>query len=254
MSAVHDAAATGFDRAGVVYEKARPSYPDEIVAAVLEAIPDGPILDLAAGTGKFTRLLAARTAARIVAAEPVEGMWRRLAGDGIPTIASTAEQLPFPPDSFAGVTVAQAFHWFDADAALGAIRGVLRAGGVLAIVFNVRDDSVGWVHRMWERLDRYDAEARIPRHRRRSWEPTLRLDGRFEPIGERRVVRHEQHLDVDGLLDRVASVSFIAALDEAERERAFEIVREIAATDPELAGTQTFVYPYRCELDLLRAV
>lgn len=254
MSDVHEAAAVGFDRAGAVYERARPSYPASIVDAILAQMPrQGPVLDLAAGTGKLTRLLAPALGDRLVAAEPVEGMWRQLGGS-VPTVAATAERIPVGTGALAGVTVGQAFHWFDADAALGEIRRVLEDGGLLAIVFNVRDDAVGWVHRLWERLNVYDAEAKIPRHRRRTWEPTLRLDGRFESIGERLVVPHEQVLDLDGLLGRVASVSFIAALDEAERERALGIVREIAAEDPEAAGQETFRYPYRCELDLLRAI
>lgn len=254
MSAIHDAAAIGFDRAGDVYERARPSYPDAIVEALVRALPaEGPVLDLAAGTGKLTRLLAPHRG-QVFAAEPVEGMRRKLLGAGIPTVASTAERLPFADGSLAAVTVAQAFHWFDADAALGEIHRSLATGGILAIVFNVRDDAVEWVHRLWERLDVYDSEAKIPRHRRRTWEPTLRIDGRFEPIGERLVVRHDQMLDVAGLLDRVASVSFIAALDDQERERAFSIVREVAASEPEIAGLERFAYPYRCELDLLRAI
>lgn len=253
MSALHDAAAVGFDRAGDVYERARPSYPAPIVDAILRALPQGRVLDLAAGTGKLTRLLAPHRSA-LLAAEPVEGMRRRLIGDGIPTVASTAEQLPFADGSLAAVTVAQAFHWFDAERALTEIRRVLAEDGILAIVFNVRDDSIEWVHRLWERLDVYDADAKIPRHRRRTWEPTLRLDGRFEALGERLVVAHEQQLDADGLLDRVASVSFIAALDDAERARAFAIVREVVANDPEIGGRERFAYPYRCELDLLRAI
>jgi SAM-dependent methyltransferase len=252
--ALHEAAAIGFDRAGDVYERARPSYPAAIADAVVAAVPDeGPLLDLAAGTGKFTRLLTARRP-EVIAAEPVAGMRRQLAGDGVPTVACTAERLPFADGSLAGVTVAQAFHWFDADAALTEIRRALVDGGVLALVFNVRDDAVGWVHRLWERLDVYDADAKIPRHRKRTWEPVLRIDGRFEPEGERIVVEHRQSLDVSGLIERVASVSFIAALGEEERERAFAIVRDVCAGDPELAGRERFEYPYRCELDLLRAV
>lgn len=252
MSTVHEAAAQGFERAGAIYDRARPSYPAEIVEAIVAATPPGRLLDLAAGTGKLTRLLAAHRP--VIAAEPVAGMRAQLMRDGVPTVASTAEQLPFAEGSLAGVAVGQAFHWFDAERALAEIHRTLGHGGVLAIVFNVRDDAIAWVHRLWERLDVYDVDSKIPRHRKRSWEPTLRLDGRFEPIGPRLVVPHGQQLDAHGLIERVASVSFIASLDDQEREHAFEITREVINTDPELAGRETFTYPYRCELDLLRAI
>jgi len=123
---VHEAAAIGFDKAADEYERARPSYPAEAVDFVVSTFGIGPgsiVLDLAAGTGKFTRLLVP-TGASMIAVEPVEGM-RRVLRDVLPAIDildGTAESIPAADESVDLVVCAQAFHWFDGPAALAEIR------------------------------------------------------------------------------------------------------------------------------------
>ena len=126
---VHDAAARGFDSAADEYERARPGYPAAAIDLVIDAcgIDAGTrMLDLAAGTGKLTRSLVA-TGASVVAAEPVEGMARRL-HTLLPEVAlarTLAEHMPFADGAFRAVTVAQAFHWFDESATLRELARVL---------------------------------------------------------------------------------------------------------------------------------
>ncbi len=146
---IHEAAAVGFERGADDYVAARPGYPAGVVdllAADLGLGPGADVLDLAAGTGKLTVDLVAR-GARVVAVEPVVAMRERLLRDvaGIEVRDGTAEALPLEDASVDLVTVAQAFHWFDAPAALAEIRRVLRPGGGLALIWNVRDETVGWV-------------------------------------------------------------------------------------------------------------
>src|SRR4051812_47767348 len=122
MSEVNRVAATGFDAEADAYERARPSYPAEAVNWLLENLRAGPasrVVDLAAGTGKFTELLAGRLD-HLVAVEPVPGMRRRLRHGlpGVPVLSAAAEALPLADGSVDAVTVAQAFHWFDAARAM----------------------------------------------------------------------------------------------------------------------------------------
>src|SRR4051812_33168819 len=133
---VHDVARAGFDDP-TDYEIARPSYPPDAVAWIAEHVRIGAgaqALDLAAGTGKLTRLLVPY-GADLLAAEPVPGMragFPRLV-PGVPIVAATAEALPFATASLDAVTVAQAFHWFDFDAATAELARVLRPRGRLAL-------------------------------------------------------------------------------------------------------------------------
>jgi ubiquinone/menaquinone biosynthesis C-methylase UbiE len=128
---VHQAA-RGFEQAADAYERARPTYPQAAVAWLCErlAVRRGRrVLDLAAGTGKLTRSLVA-AGADVVAVEPIAAMRERLPPE-VEALDGTAEAIPLPGASVDAVTVAQAFHWFDAEPALAEIHRVLRPGGTL---------------------------------------------------------------------------------------------------------------------------
>src|SRR4051812_6029029 len=171
MTTIRDAAARGFSQAADAYERGRPDYPAAAIDRIVTDLALGPgrrVLDLAAGTGKLTRLLVS-TGADIVAVEPVAEM-RRLLGAAVPTaevLEGVAESIPLPNESVDAVVVGQAFHWFDAIRAISEIHRVLRPGGRLAMVWNVRDASVPWVRRLDEVIDRLDDGN--PRHRPNLW-------------------------------------------------------------------------------------
>src|SRR3954452_1593704 len=130
---VHKTARRGFASAADVYEESRPSYPDEAVdwlAGELDLRPGTTMVDLAAGTGKLTRLLTP-SGATVIAVEPVEEMRDALARTtpSADTRDGTAELWALPDSSAEAVTVSQAFHWFDDRAALAYIRRILRPAG-----------------------------------------------------------------------------------------------------------------------------
>jgi ubiquinone/menaquinone biosynthesis C-methylase UbiE len=140
MADVHAAAARGFARSADAYERARPDYPAEAIAWLAERVGLGPgrtVVDLAAGTGKLTRPLA-DNGARVIAVEPVAEMRAALPAS-VEALDGTAESIPLDDGSVDLVTVAQAFHWFDGDAALAEIARVLRPEGRLVIEIMHRD-------------------------------------------------------------------------------------------------------------------
>lgn len=144
----HADRAASFEHGADTYAAVRPGYPDEAVSWL---VPDdaGGVLDLAAGTGKLTALLAARPGRDVVAVEPAGAMLRHLRESlpGGTTLAGMAEAIPLPDGSVDAVVVAQAWHWFREAEASAEIARVLRPGGTLGMVWNSRDETVGWVAR-----------------------------------------------------------------------------------------------------------
>jgi SAM-dependent methyltransferase len=245
---VHEVAEQGFGTEAEVYEQARPSYPPDAVAWLGESLciePGSRVVDLAAGTGKLTRLLAP-FGADLVAIEPVAGMRAVLvrAVPVVPAVAATAEAIPVADASVDAITVAQAFHWFDHDRAIAEMRRALRVGGRLALLWNARDRTRPWVDAVWAIMDR--VEKRAPWRDHESW----RVDDVTQWPGFGQFVRaefhHEQPVTVDSVAARFASVSHVAVLPEPERAAVLDEVRAVAASHAD-AGERLSI-PYRVDV------
>lgn len=241
------AAAEGFERGASAYERSRPSYPAEAVACIVGRAAIGPgtdVLDLAAGTGKLTRLLVP-TGAEVIAVEPVEAMRDALydAAPGVEVLDGTAEEIPLGDGSVDVVTVAQAFHWFDAPAALGELRRVLKPGGRLVLVWNTRDRTVEWVRRFGELLAGPDEERPYDSYHDVDYAAVVAAAGGYAPL---QVWEHdwEQLIDAELLVARAASVSVVAALPDDRRREVLDAVAELATSHPDLAGRPLFGFPY----------
>ena len=134
-----------FGSEAAAYERGRPSYPPESIDWLL---PPGArdVLDLGAGTGKLTTRLVER-GLDVVAVDPLAEMLELLSSalPDTPALLGTAEQIPLPDNSVDAVLVAQAWHWFDPQQAVAEVARVLRPGGRLGLVWNARDERLGWV-------------------------------------------------------------------------------------------------------------
>lgn len=253
---VHATAVRGFDLAADVYARARPDYPDAAVDHVVRALrggASGPVLDVAAGTGKLTAALAARDV-QVTAVEPVEGMRKAClaALPDLPVVAATAEDLPFADGSIAGVTVAQAFHWFDPVAATASFARCLMPGGLLAVLFNVRDESVAWVRALTAIIDPHETDGKkVPRYRDQGWRSGFTPDGPFD-VEDVIDLPNAQEMDASGLRERVASISFIAVLDDDARAAVMDDVSTLVRTHPDVAGRVAFPFPYVTEIHHMR--
>jgi SAM-dependent methyltransferase len=245
---VHNVAAAGFNDPGD-YEAARPSYPPDAIAWLVEHLRIAPgrlVADVAAGTGKLTRLLAP-IGADLVAVEPVPGMretFRRIL-PGVPLVAGTAEMMPFAATTFDGIAVAQAWHWFDHERATAEMARVLRPGGRLGLVWNARDRSEPWVDEVWTIMDRVEKKAPWRDHENWRDSATRAMPGFGElHVGE---FRHVQQITPEGVVQRVASVSHVAVLPEPERAAVLDEVRTLLATHPAVRGREVVEIPYRVD-------
>jgi SAM-dependent methyltransferase len=242
---IHAQAAVGFGRAADAYERGRPDYPAEAIAhllAVLNVTASSRVVELGAGTGKFTTHLTA-SGAHVVAVEPVPNMRARLSArlPSVQVLDGTAEAIPLADQSVDAVFAAQAFHWFAADRALAEISRVLKPGGGLGLIWNVRDEALLWVRKLTAILDPH--EAGTPRYRTLEWKAAFRQSDQLSPL-ESQAFPHVQQLTPSALVDRVASISFIAAMPEAERAHVLAQVHALLETDPALAGREHFEMPY----------
>ncbi|HEX8581248.1 MAG TPA: methyltransferase domain-containing protein [Acidimicrobiales bacterium] len=248
---VHPTAEKGFTDGVGAYERARPGYPPEVVdllAAELGLGPGRTVVDLGAGTGKLTRLLPP-TGARVVAVEPVAAMRDTLARlvPEAEVVDGTAEAMPLEDGSADAVTVAQAFHWFDAPAALAELARVLRPGGGLALLWNTRDESEPWVAELSRLIHWHDSP--IPTYDRdRDWPGVVAASGRFTPVEHRRF-HHDQEMGADLLVERVLSTSYIAAKPAGERERIAADVRGLVDGFPERFPLPYVTDVYWCRRD-----
>ena len=245
MSAVHPAAAKGFAGGAESYRRGRPDYPPETDAWLRHDLGIGPsstVLDLGAGTGKFTARLVASGAA-VFAVEPVTEMRAGLA-EHVPAAdvrAGTAEAIPLPDASLDAVVCATSFHWFATPAALAEIRRVLKPGGRLGLIWNVRDQTVPWVARFTSLLETHNTTA--PRHHHGEWRSVFPAEG-FSDLVET-TFRHAHIGDPeDVIVRRGLSVSFIAALPVASQTAIADDLRALIAATPELAGRSEVAFPY----------
>lgn len=242
---VAEPAARGFEAAADLYEARRPSYPDPAVdwlASELGIKKASRVLDLGAGTGKLTRQLDGRT--RVIGLEPVGAMCAQFRGAlQVPIAQAVAEALPVRSGSVDAVLVAQAFHWFDFDPALGEIHRVLRPGGGLGLIWNMRDERQDWVARLGDIRRRYGEI----RYESGAWRARVESSALFGPLVERRFA-YEHVLEPEGVVELMASTSFIAALPMEENRAVRHEIGQLLASHPETRGERRLVIPYCTEV------
>ncbi len=253
MTAIPREAALGFQRGAADYERGRPGYPDAAIARLADVLDLGPervIVDLAAGTGKLTRALRG-LGAHLVAIEPVAGMREQLqrAVPGIEVLDGTAERMPLAGASVNAVLVAQAFHWFDVHAAAAEIHRVLVPGGGLGVVRNEWDETVDWIAEM--RALTAEHAARVERDRSDEWREVLGATGLFSPLSEQ-VFPNPVRVDPDTLRARVASLSFVALLDDEARGRLLDAVSALVVGHDLLDDDGLLDTPYRTHITWCR--
>lgn len=245
---IHDAAQRGYTSASDNYQRGRPEYPDALtgwLGGALGVQAGARVVDLGAGTGKFTKLLA-RTGAAVTAVEPVDAMRARLSESlpGVRALAGTAEAIPLADGDADVLVCAQAFHWFANEQALREMHRVLRPGGRLGLIWNVRDESRDWVAEITGIVTPYEGDA--PRFYKGTWKQPFEGQSLFGPL-QRTVLPHS-HVGTfeQVVLDRILSVSFIAALPAAEQALVADRLRALKDRYAELREP-TIAFPYATE-------
>jgi SAM-dependent methyltransferase len=232
-----------------VYARARPSYPDAAVDWLVAEL-GGPdrVVEVGAGTGKFTTRLVERNVA-VLAVEPVAAMRDLVAGIGplVTPLDATAERLPFEDGVVDALVASQSLHWADVDLALAEFDRVLGPAGAIGLIWNFRDVAVPWQRDLDALLAKLRGNA--PHSRDGRWERAVTASP-FE-VTASEWWRWSLTTDEGGVVDRVRSVSYVAALPEDGRRRVDERVLELLH-DHGLNGGGPIPFPYVTEAYVLR--
>ncbi|MFC0675101.1 class I SAM-dependent methyltransferase [Brachybacterium hainanense] len=233
------ALAAAFRSQGEDYDRLRPGYPPQVVAAILAQLPgaasagadapSGPpsapvrAVDLGAGTGKLSWALAAQgvqvtavdpsaemleTARRAGAPRGVDGR-DAAAGSPITTRVASAETTGLPDGAADLVTAAQAWHWFDAPAASAEAARLLGGSGVLALVWNMLDVTIPWVHRLSRIMHAGDIH-------REDFVPEVAAPF---TLRERSVHSWEDPMPTQDVIDLARTRSYVITAEPAQREK-----------------------------------
>lgn len=242
---MHTAAKQGYARAASTYSAGRPGYPAAVSGWISDTLGLGPgktVLDLGAGTGKFTRRLV-DAGADIIAADPVAEMLVELKHDlpGVETLVAQAERLPLPDASVDVVTCAQCFHWFANSHAVAEITRVLKPGGLWGLIWNSRDQRTDWVAALTRIMEPY--EAGVPRHDKGDWRACFPAPGCTDLTEQIFEYGHRGAAE-QVIIDRIMSVSFIAALPEADAAKVRGQIEALIKETPALRGQAEVTFPY----------
>jgi SAM-dependent methyltransferase len=192
------------------YVRYRPSYPAAAIAAILDGLQRSAppaVVDVGAGSGIGSRLLAEH-GARVVAIEPNPEMREAAAAAGIDVRDGTAERTGLPGSSADVVSVFQAFHWFATAEAVAEFARVLRRGGRVAVVFNVRDERDNATAAYGQIVASLRATSRGARSHDDLDVRGMLASGGFARVRHREF-RLAQPLDREGLLGRARSASYV---------------------------------------------
>ncbi|MGY5765444.1 class I SAM-dependent methyltransferase [Brachybacterium sp. DNPG3] len=237
-----------------------------MVEAIVAALPDSDrasadraagsrvVVDLGAGTGKLSLALASR-GTEVIAVDPSESMLRVLGDsavpDGVPggargsvrTVVGTAEATGLADGCAEAVASAQAWHWFDTEAASAEARRLLKPGGVLALVWNTMDVQIPWVHRFSRIMHAGDVQ-------KDDFAPPVAAG--FELV-ERIVVRWEDPMPTQDLIDLARTRSYVITASEATRAKVLGNLDWYLHEHLGHAPGDVVGLPYRTDLFLFRA-
>jgi SAM-dependent methyltransferase len=231
---------SSFGAVAAAYSEHRPDYPVDAVrwcvAPLGREVAGLRVLDLGAGTGKLTGLLA-ELGADVTAVEPDEAMLTELRRTlpSVPALHAPAEAIPLPDRSVDAVLCGQSLHWFDLPRAVPEIARVLTSGGVIGALWNSDDDGVPWVAGLHDAAKGVAAPTLSLRRDEAARFGPDQLGASFGPA-ERAEFPNSQPRTVDSLIATMATHSRLLIMPPAEQEQLLGQVRAYLASRPETTG------------------
>jgi len=246
---IHNAA-QGFAANTDRYEKARPTYPEEAISYIIETCKidsKAVVVDVGAGTGKFSRSLVDKKIT-LIAIEPVKEMIQKFKQvlPSTPIFEGTAEKIPLENKSVDVITAAQAFHWFANHNTLQEFNRILKPEGYLCLIWNSMDEEVEWIHLLQDMLAKQQGNA--PRYREGTWKKAFENQTLFGDLNIKQF-NHRHYMSFEGIVERILSSSYMAKLPEERIEKMQKDVKEIMV---KCNVTGDLFIPYRTEISIIK--
>jgi SAM-dependent methyltransferase len=228
------------------YDRGRPSFPGDGLAAVIKALglkEGNSVLDLGSGTGKLTQGLV-QFVPDVIAVDPSQPMLDALRRQ-LPSVDArigVAEDIPVDDHSVEAVFVAEAFHWFQVEQSAREIVRVLAPEGHLVLVWQRwrwwDDTEIPWIAEFKDRLEPFwEISVRLAGEHpnvTKQWATELDRLGLFEPFSTFEA-DFVQRLSVNDFLGFVASWSWVAILPQGERQQALADIHDLVGNEQEIA-------------------
>jgi SAM-dependent methyltransferase len=219
------------EEAALVYDRGRPGYAPDLAPWLVRELglsAGSRVLDLAAGTGQLSRLLAPLVGS-VVAVEPAAAMRAVLAArvPGVEVLAGVAERIPLERESVDAVVVGNAFHWFDGPAAVRELVRVSKPGGGLAVVWNIGRETDPPTPELEAYVAGLREQAGLGRRTASeagTWRAALDASGHFAPLAFHEL-HHTRAQDRETFVAYLASLAFISA--RPDRDAAVERIRAL---------------------------
>ena len=245
-SIIHPCAKDGFSQNAVLYQQARPNYPQAIVEWLkqdLALTADSRIADLGAGTGKFIPYLQ-QVSSHLTAIEPIEEMLQQLQHrfPEVKTKQADSQNLSFPNEYFDAIICAQSFHWFADHASLDEIYHVLKPQGSLGLIWNQRDTEIDWVAAIANLIAPFEGDT--PRYHKGDWQQALDTHTQFQLIGKSQFQFEHIGIVEHVVIQRILSTSFIATASPIDKAMLRHELEKIINTYLDLQLDEEIAFPY----------
>ena len=208
------------------YQKFRPSYTDETIDYIFHNFGlsrDSVLADVGAGTGIFTEKLVTKCKL-VYAIEPNQEM--RTAADkrlssysSYKSINGTSDKTMIGNNSIDGITVAQAFHWFDIVKTKKEFKRILKKDAYVFLIWNNRIANTPFLSAYEDVLKNKLPEYKVVNHKNITDEI---INTFINKDYQKTIFPNTQTFTLDGVLGRLSSSSYTPKEDTKE----YHIIKE----------------------------
>ncbi|KAK5579488.1 hypothetical protein RB653_009171 [Dictyostelium firmibasis] len=254
------------------YVKGRPSYPIESIKMLKEELgltDDSVIMDLACGTGKFSKMLCENNFKNIVCVEPspefrddCSNVLKEFIQDenkNIKVVNGLATSLPFEDDTFDCICAAQSFHWYDNVDAVKEITRVLKPGGVFYLIWNNLSEDDNPIFKSTLELfkdNKQYNDDNSPKFRTGKWRKVFQdikndeilSKNLIDPNLQSRKFKNEQITNTENIIATTLSISFIALFPQEKKDKLISLIKESLNSKEESKDNKDFTMIYLTEV------